>query len=251
MKLQGKVAIVTGGAMGIGRAIAEGLASEGASIVIADLANADQAAAEIRQKGTKAIGVKADVSSEADTTAMAQAALDAFDRIDILINNAGIFTTLKLKPFEEISVAEWRKVMDVNVMGIFLSCRAVAGSMKAQKEGRIINLASGVPFKGPPFMLHYVTSKGGVVAMTRSLARELGPHNILVNAVAPGFVISDGVRNNPDTLEKLSEISINARTLKREELPEDVVGVIKFLVGPDAAFITGQTYHVNGGDYFS
>ena len=147
MKLQGKVAIVTGGAMGIGRAIAEGLAWEGASIVIADLANADQAAAEIRQKGTKAIGVKADVSSEADTTAMAQAALDAFDRIDILINNAGIFTTLKLKPFEEISVAEWRKVMDVNVMGIFLSCRAVAGSMKAQKEGRIINLASGVPFQ--------------------------------------------------------------------------------------------------------
>lgn len=174
MKLKDKVAIVTGGAMGIGRAMAEGLASEGASIVIADVAGAEIAAKEMQGKGCKAIGVKVDVSVEKESQAMVAEAIKAFGRIDILVNNAGIYTSLLPGPFEKITVEEWRRVMDVNVMGMFLCCKAVVGAMRRNNGGRIINLSSGTPFKGIPFLLHYVTSKGAVITLTRALAKELG-----------------------------------------------------------------------------
>jgi NAD(P)-dependent dehydrogenase (short-subunit alcohol dehydrogenase family) len=250
MYLKEKVAIVTGSAMGIGRAMAEGLASEGASIVIADVAKADVAAKEMKDKGFKAVGVKVDVSSQQDTEKMAAETLKAFHRIDILVNNAGIYTSLIPGPFEKITVEEWRRVMDVNVLGMFLCCRAVIGEMRRNKSGRIINLSSGTPFKGIPFLLHYTTSKGAVVALTRALAKEVGADNILVNAIAPGFTLSDGVMASEIQLKHFREVSAKARTLVRDQYPQDLVGAVKFFAGPDSSFITGQTLVVDGGAYF-
>ncbi len=250
MYLKDKVAIVTGGAMGIGRAMAEGLASVGASLVIADVARADVAAKEMNQKGFSAIGSKVNVSSEEDTERMVDETIKAFKRIDILVNNAGIYTSLIPGPFEKITVDEWRRVMDVNVMGMFLCCRAVIGEMRKNKEGRIINIASGTPFKGIPFLLHYTTSKGAVVALTRALAKEVGADNILVNAIAPGFTLSDGVMANEVQLKHFREISAKVRTLVRDQYPADLVGAVKFFAGPDSSFITGQTLVVDGGAYF-
>ena len=250
MNLKDKVAIVTGGAMGIGRAMAEGLASEGASIVVADIAKADVAAKEMQRKECKAIGLKVDVASEADTKRMAEETVKAFGRIDILVNNAGIYTSLLPGPFEKIAVEEWRRVMDVNVMGMFLCCRAVIDEMRKNKSGRIINLSSGTPFKGIPYLLHYTTSKGAVVAFTRALAKEVGADNILVNAIAPGFTLSDGVMASEIQLKHFREVSAKARTLVRDQYPQDLVGAVKFFSGPESSFITGQTLVVDGGAYF-
>lgn len=250
MYLKDKVAIATGGSIGIGRAMAEGLASEGASVVIADIAGADGAAREMKEKGFKVLGIKVDVSSEKDTEKMVEETLKAFQRIDILVNNAGIYTSLIPGPFEKITVEEWRRVMDVNVLGMFLCCRAVIGEMRKNKGGRIINLASGTPFKGIPYLLHYTTSKGAVVAFTRALAKEVGADNILVNAIAPGFTLSDGVLKNETQLKHFREVSAKARTLVRDQYPQDLVGAVKFFAGPDSSFITGQTLVVDGGAYF-
>lgn len=250
MKLKGKTAIVTGAAQGIGRAFASRLAADGANVVIADVANHETAAAELRSKGASVLGVKADVTSEQDTQAMAQRTFDAFGGIDILVTNAGLYTTLPLGPFENISVDAWRKVMDVNTLGVFLSCKAVVPYMRKSKGGRIINIASGTPFKGVPFLLHYVSSKGAVVAFTRALAKELGKDNILVNCIAPGFTMSDGVLANPEHIEKLREISVRTRTLQRDQLPEDLVGALSFFASDDSAFVTGQTMVVDGGSFF-
>lgn len=249
MYLKGKIAIITGGARGIGRAIGEGLANEGVRIVIADVKGAEGAAKEIEQKGFEAIGVRADVSSEQDTQRMAEDAIKAFETIDILVNNAGI-TSLIPGPFEKISVNEWQKVMDVNVMGMFLCCRAVIGEMRKKREGRIINIASGMPFKGSPYLLHYTTSKGAVVAFTRALAKELGSDNILVNAIAPGLTLSDGIMANEVVFKQLREVSVKTRTLARDQYPEDLVGAVKFFAGSGSSFITGQTLLVDGGGYF-
>jgi NAD(P)-dependent dehydrogenase (short-subunit alcohol dehydrogenase family) len=153
-------------------------------------------------------------------------------------------------PFTEIPVEEWRQVMDVNVLSMFLCCRAVAPVMRDQGGGRIVNISSGTPFRGVPFLLHYVTSKGAIVAFTRSLAKELGGDGVLVNCVAPGFTMSEGVKSHPEVIEKLREVSIAARTLKRDQIPEDVVGAVVFLCGPGAEFITGQTMVIDGGQYF-
>ncbi len=250
MNLKDKVAIVTGGAMGIGRAMAEGLAEEGAKVVIADITKADVAAREMKDKGFTVIGVAVDVSSEADTIKMAEEAVKAFGRIDILINNAGIYTSLIPGPMEKITVDEWRKVMDVNVMGMWLCAKAVVEEMRKVGGGRIININSGVPFKGIPFLLHYVASKGAVIGLTRALAKELGKDNILINAIAPGFTLSDGVMENEVQLKHFREISVQVRVIQRDQHPADLVGAAKFLSGPDSSFITGQTLVVDGGAYF-
>lgn len=250
MELSNRVAIVTGGAMGIGFAICGALATRGASIVIADINGAEQAAQKLVDMGHKALGVRTDVSSEQDTEQLVDASLKAFGRVDVLVNNAAIYSTLQLKPFEQLTVADWRKMLDVNVVGQFLCCKAALKAFKLQGEGRIINISSGVAFKGNPGMLHYVASKGAIVSMTRTLATELGQHGVLVNSVAPGFTLSDGVHKNPELASTVSGFSVQNRVLKRDMLPGDIVGAVAFFAGPNSAFITGQTLVVDGGAYY-
>ncbi len=250
MRCRGKVAIVTGGAMGIGRAVAERLLAEGASVVIADRTGAVEAAKTLAGAGKNVIGVPCDVSSQSETEAMAEAALEAFDRIDVLVNNAGIYSSLKITPFEDLDIDEWRRVLEVNVIGQAMATRAVVPVMRRQGEGSIVNFSSGTPFKGVPFLLHYVASKGAVNAMTRALAKELGAADIRVNAVAPGFTLSDGVLANSHQLETLQKISRQARVIQRDQHPEDIVGAVIFFASQDSAFVTGQTLVVDGGAYF-
>jgi len=235
--LEDKVALVTGAAQGIGKAIARGLEAEGATVVIVDLSPPEG-------------GIGADVSSEEDVTRMVDEALARHGRIDILVNNAGLYASLAMRPFTEIPLEEWRQVMDVNVASMFLTSRAVVPAMREQGGGKIVNISSGTPFRGVPFLLHYVTSKGAIVAFTRALAKELGRDSIHVNCVAPGFTMSDGVKSHPEVVEQLRDASVAARTIQRDQLPEDVVGAVVFLCTPAADFITGQTMVIGGGQYF-
>ena len=235
--LEGKVAIVTGGAQGIGAAIVSGLEVDGATVVVADL-NPPEG------------GIRADVASEADVTRMVDETLTRHGRIDILVNNAGLYASLEMRAFTEIPLEEWNRVMEVNVASMFLTCRAVVPVMREQGGGKIVNISSGTPFRGVPFLLHYVTSKGAIVALTRALAKELGKDSILVNCVAPGFTMSDGVKSHPEVIEKLRDVSVASRTLQRDQMPEDVVGAVVFLCTPAADFITGQTMVIDGGQYF-
>jgi NAD(P)-dependent dehydrogenase (short-subunit alcohol dehydrogenase family) len=236
-RLDGKVAVVTGGAQGIGRAIADGLQAEGATVAIADL-------------NPPPDGFRADVSSEEDVQRLTDEVVARHGGIDVLINNAGLYASLAMRPFTEIPLEEWRRVMDVNVASMFLTCRAVVPRMRERGGGKIVNISSGTPFRGVPFLLHYVTSKGAIVAFTRALARELGKDGIHVNCVAPGFTISAGVEEHPEVIEALRDVSVSARTLQRDQLPEDVVGAVVFLCTPAADFITGQTMVIDGGQYF-
>ena len=235
--LDGKVAIVTGGAQGIGAAIAAGLEAAGAEVVIADLEPPEG-------------GIRADVSSESDVSQMVGEALERNGRIDILVNNAGLYASLEMRAFTEIPLEEWNHVMEVNVASMFLTSRAVVPVMREQGGGKIVNISSGTPFRGVPFLLHYVTSKGAIVAFTRALAKELGRDSIHVNCVAPGFTMSDGVKSHPEVIEKLRDVSVASRTLQRDQVPEDVVGAVVFLCTPAADFITGQTMVIDGGQYF-
>jgi NAD(P)-dependent dehydrogenase (short-subunit alcohol dehydrogenase family) len=235
--LDGKVAIVTGGAQGIGAAIAAGLAGAGAEVVVADLEPPEG-------------GIQADVSSEEDVERMVGQALERNGRIDILVNNAGLYASLEMRAFTEIPLEEWDRVMGVNVASMFLTCRAVVPVMRDQGGGKIVNISSGTPFRGVPFLLHYVTSKGAIVALTRALAKELGKDSIHVNCVAPGFTMSDGVKSNPKVVEALRDVSVASRTIQRDQVPEDVVGAVVFLCTPAADFITGQTMVIDGGQYF-
>ncbi len=246
MKLTGRSAIVTGAGQGIGKAMAARLAADGASVVIADIAQYDVAAAQLAKSGARTLGLRVDVSSETDTASMAEEAVRAFGRIDILVNCAAMFATVKLGPFEAIPVDEWKRLLEVNVLGVALCCKAVTPQMRRQKSGRIINLASGAPLKGVPYFLHYIASKGAVIAMTRGLARELGKDGITVNTIAPGLTVSDGTAGRPEHLRNHAE-SIGSRAIQREERPEDLVGALSFLASDDSAFVTGQTLVVDGG----
>ena len=248
MRLQNKVAIVTGGGVGIGKAYAQGLAQEGAKVVVADIqeAEAQKVAVDIKKAGGEAIAVPVDVTSVEKTQAMAQAALQAYGRIDILVNNAGLYSALKKKNFMEIDPDEWDRVMAVNVKGLFLCVKAVYPAMKQQGKGKIINISSGTALSGSPLFLHYVSSKAGVLGFTRALAREVGDDNICVNSIMPGLTISGSNQEGVMTPEQLADRR-KRRCFQRDQYPQDLVGTVIFLASDDSDFMTGQSISVDGG----
>ena len=246
MRLKNKVAIVTGGAKGLGRAFALRMAEEGAAVMVVtrkDMDNLKRTAETIRSMGGDARFFQADVAKIEDTLAMAKATKEAFGRIDILINNAAIYDGIKRTPFHEIDLSEWDLVMNVNVKGAFLSTRAVFPYMKEQGYGKIVNLASEVFFTGSHGFAHYVASKGGIIGLTRALAIELGPYNICINCVAPGFTDTEASRGLAD----VNKYDISKTPLRRLEKPEDLTGAALFLASSESDFMTGQTLLVDGG----
>src|SRR6202163_123545 len=248
--LDGRVAIVTGGAKGIGRHYVQALAREGARLMIADVADGKELAETIaRDHGANSVASSiTDVSEEGAVKALVAATVERFGKIDVLVNNAALFAPLQETKATDIDVALWDRVMAVNVRGVFLMAKHVAPHMIAQKYGKIINISSGTVARGIPNFAHYVTSKGAVTAFTRSVSRELGEHNICVNNLAPGFTLSDSVINeNPGHLAHSQAPSLARRALKRDEYPEDLLGALVFLASADSDFVTGQTIAVDGG----
>lgn len=246
-RLEGKVAIVTGAAQGIGAEYARALAAEGAAVALADVVDPQAVSHEIKAAGRQALARITDVSDPASVAELVRLCSKAFGRVDILVNNAGIFGSLTLQPFEQIDSNEFDTVMRVNVRGIFECSRAAAPLMRRQGYGKIINIASGTVFKGTPMLLHYVASKGAVVAMTRCMARELGNDGVRVNCLAPGLTMSESVLNNPAWTESIIASNMASRALKREATPEDLIGTLIFLCSSESDFITGQTIVVDGG----
>jgi NAD(P)-dependent dehydrogenase (short-subunit alcohol dehydrogenase family) len=247
-RLDNKVAVVTGAARGIGATLAKAFAAEGAKVVVTDVADTAATVAAIKSPGGRAIGRRLDVTSNTDIAAMVEAAEAEFGPIELLLNNAGLFAKIQLKPFWEITEDEWDEVMRVNVRGGFQMVKGVLPSMRRAGRGKIVNISSGTVFHGGNGHMHYVTSKGGVIAMTRSMARELSGTNITVNCVTPGFTESDGVKENP-SLHVARVPTLAGRVIKRDMLPDDLVGAILFLMAPDSDFMTGQTLNVDGGRF--
>lgn len=247
MKLKGKVAIITGSSQGLGKAYALRFSQEGARVVVADILDTSGAVQEIEENGGEVLPLHTDVSDEESTLEMTRKTIERFGRVDVLVNNAAVFATLGKKGFSDISPDEWDRVMGVNLKGVFLCCKAVYPQMKKQGKGKIINISSSTFFSGTPNFLHYVTTKGGVVAFTRALARELGDDGINVNAISPGLTLSDGVKGNPMYPEDTLKAVAGTRCFKRIEVPEDLTGTALFLASDDSDFITGQTINVDGG----
>jgi NAD(P)-dependent dehydrogenase (short-subunit alcohol dehydrogenase family) len=236
--------IVTGAATGIGQAFALGAAAQGAHVVVADMHAADETLDLIAQAGGRATYARVDVSDEASVWAMAETALQATGRIDGLVNNAAYFREVKLTPFEELDPAQWDRIFQVNVKGVWLCCKAVMPAMRTRGCGSIVNIASVVAVAGQPGYLHYVATKGAVLAMTKGLAKECGKDGVRVNVIAPGFVITDATKNRPIEWQ---QSFLKARALSREQRPTDLVGTALYLLSDLAGFVSGQTIVVDGG----
>ena len=244
------VVIVTGGSQGIGLAVARDLSTRGMRVVIADLVNAQSSARSLQALGLAACGYDVDVSDPEQVEALVAYTLKEYGAIDALVNNAGIYSSLVPTGFESLTAEDWRRVFDVNVLGLFLCCKAVMPAFRQAGQGSIVNISSGVAFKGNPLMAHYVASKGAVISLTRALATECGEHRVRVNSVAPGFTLSDGVKQNSNLIDGVKGPSLKGRVLSRDMTAEDLVGAVAFFVGNESAFITGQTLVVDGGAYF-
>jgi 3-oxoacyl-[acyl-carrier protein] reductase len=250
MRLAEKVAIITGAGQGIGRAFALRFAQEGACIVVADIQEekARSVAHEIQAAGGQAQAVSVDVSNPASVQVMVQQAIEHFGQIDVLINNAAIFSSIKMKPFAEITLDEWNGLMAVNLTGAFLCCQAVAPYMRARQAGSIINISSSTVLMGRPWYAHYVTSKAGIVGMTRALANELGSDGITINTVMPGSTETEVTREtvSPEQARSI----LDGQAIHRRETPQDLVGALVFLASDESRFMTGQTLVIDGGHNF-
>jgi NAD(P)-dependent dehydrogenase (short-subunit alcohol dehydrogenase family) len=251
MRLKNKVAIITGSARGLGRAFALRFAREGAKVTICDIHDCTPVAEEIKALQGEVLALKTDVTIEKDTAEMAKKTNDRFGRIDILINNAAAVGGLEIpdfmKPMEQLTAEDWNKILNVNIKGVFLCCKAVIPYMKTQGKGTIVNIASTAGFNGVPAFLHYSTSKGGVMTMTRGLATALGGFNINVNAVAPGAVMTETMRVLVN--EEAEKHLMASQLIKRNIQPEDIANAVLFLASDEAELITGQILGVNAGEY--
>jgi NAD(P)-dependent dehydrogenase (short-subunit alcohol dehydrogenase family) len=246
--VQDCVVIITGAGQGIGREFARQFAAAGAIPVIADqnLENAQQVSLEIDRAGGRSLALAVDIGDEQSLNRMVAQVIDRFGRIDVLINNAAIFAALDKKPFDEISLDEWNRVLHVNITGTFLSIRAVLPSMKKVGWGRILTISSNAVRKGVTNYLHYVASKSAIIGMTNAIARELGPHGITVNCIRPGAVATEGERVVHTTPERRAA-QMHEQCLPRGMVPPDLVGLAMFLSSPASGFITGQTIACDGG----
>jgi 3-oxoacyl-[acyl-carrier protein] reductase len=248
MRLKDKVAVITGAGQGLGAAYARKFCHEGAKVVIADINEtaARDVAKELEAKGYEAFALVTDVSQEADTQNLARATIEKYGRIDVLVNNAAVFSTITLKPMEEIAIQDWDRLMEVNLRGLFLCTKSVIPHMKAQKRGKIINVSSATVFMGKPYYIHYVTSKAGVIGFTRALAREVGDWNIQVNCLTPGYTETEVPRGTTTSEQK--KAIIGHQCMKRIGTPNDLVGIMVFLASDESDFMSGQTVNVDGGD---
>jgi 3-oxoacyl-[acyl-carrier protein] reductase len=245
LDLESQVAVVTGGARAIGREIAETLARAGASVVSFDLSDSAKMVAAVEAAGGMATGIECDVTDEARVDAAVAEVVDSFGRIDVLVNNAGVFSTMERRPFWEIPADEWDLMMRVNVRSVFLVSKAGSGPMREAGQGRIVNIASNVFVFGMPRFLHYVASKGAVVGITRGMARELGPYGIAVNSVSPGLVTTEVTEKTvPAEYRKLVA---DGQCLTEPIIPSDIAQAVAYLASPAARLITGQNLLVNGG----
>lgn len=247
--LEGKRVIVTGAAGGLGRAFAEAFADAGASVIVSDVnaRGADEAASIIKERGGEALSFTVDVASESSTAALAAFAREKFGGLDCLVNNAAVYAGLFRQGFEGIPEAEWDRVMAVNVKGTWMMTKAVTPLLRAGRGGAIVNISSASVMSGSPLWLHYVSSKGAIIAMTRALARELGDDHITVNALAPGFTLTEA---SLALMENAADYGVTRGAIKRAAGREDMVGAALFLASPHAAFITGQTLVIDGGRQF-
>ena len=246
-RLDGRVAIVTGAAQGIGAAYAKRFAEEGAKVAICDVLDCTNVVNTITQSGGEALGMEVDVSDEARVGELVAKTVETFGKVDVMVPNAAIFAALDRRSFLDIGVEEWDRVMAVNVRGVFVCIKAVVPQMKDQGYGKIVNISSATVQAGVPWFLHYVSSKGAVDAMTRAAARELGDFGIRVNSIAPGFTMSEQIESQRDALQFNLDMNLAGRAFKREEMPEDLLGTMVFLASAESDFMSGQTVVVDGG----
>jgi 3-oxoacyl-[acyl-carrier protein] reductase len=246
--LDGRVAIVTGGTRGIGRAYTRGLAAEGCAVMVADLLEGEDVVREVVEVGGAADWVQADVTDPSSTEAMARATADRFGKIDVLVNNAAYYTAITRARFDELEIDEWDRAFAVNVRGPWLCARAVYPYMKRQRYGKIINVSSTTVWDGTPNFAHYVATKAAIIGLTRALAREMGDDNIAVNTVTPDYTPHDPAYASRQP--ELDRILTARRCFKRTQVPEDMVPTVVFLAGAASDFITGQNFLVNGGSVF-
>ena len=245
-RLDGKTAVITGAGRGIGAVMAKRMAQEGANVVVTDVLDTKTTVEAITAAGGSAIGMSVDVTSDENLAAVVETTEKTFGSLDILVNNASIFAALQPKPFMQIDNDEFDKVMTVNTRGVHQATKAVVPAMLRAGGGKIVNIASGTFYYGPPGLSHYTASKGAVMALTRCHGRELGDKNIQVNAIAPGLTESEALQGNAG-FDPARGPTVQSRSIKREMLPEDLLGSLMYLITTDSDFVTGQTLNVDGG----
>jgi NAD(P)-dependent dehydrogenase (short-subunit alcohol dehydrogenase family) len=245
-RIEGKTAIITGAGRGIGAVMAKHMASEGANVVVTDVLDTDATVEAIKAAGGNAMGMKCDVTSDENLAAVVETTEKQHGKLDILVNNASIFAALQPKPFLQIDNDEFDKVMTVNARGVHQATKAVVPAMIRAGGGKIVNIASGTFYYGPPGLSHYTASKGAVIALTRGYGRELGDKNIQINAIAPGLTESESIRGHAG-FDPARGPTVASRSIKRDMVPEDLLGSLMFLITPDSDFLTGQTINVDGG----